>query len=94
MDDVADIQAVVDYLTAPPYNYTITLVAGHSRGGIAGFKWVCTSPHGKEVKHFVNLSSRYRMEVSHPFLALLYRHLTSARENREFTVSPTSHVSA
>ena len=41
-NDVDDIQTVADYLSKH-YGYTITTIVGHSRGSIAGFRWMCTS---------------------------------------------------
>lgn len=56
--DVEDIDTVVEYLKAQ--GYTIDLIVGHSRGSIAGMRWMCLK--GYDVKGFVNVSARYRME--------------------------------
>jgi uncharacterized alpha/beta hydrolase family protein len=63
-NDVDDIQAVVDYL-AKNYGYETTVIVGHSRGSIAGFRWMCTSKDATKVQGYVNASGRYRMEASH-----------------------------
>ncbi|EAU86091.2 hypothetical protein CC1G_07170 [Coprinopsis cinerea okayama7 len=60
-EDLEDLQAVADYLKAK-YGYSIDLVIGHSRGSIAGFRWLATSEDGRKVSAFVNVSGRYRME--------------------------------
>ncbi len=61
-DDVEDIQVVADYLIRE-LGYVIDLVIGHSKGSVAGMRWVCTSPQAASVRGFVNVSGRYRMEV-------------------------------
>jgi pimeloyl-ACP methyl ester carboxylesterase len=61
--DVLDLQIVVDYLKKN-YGYEIDLLAGHSRGAIVAFHWLCTAKEGKDVGGFVNVSGRYRMRVS------------------------------
>ena len=63
-NDVDDIQVVVDYLSKT-HGYTVRVLVGHSRGSIAGLRWMCTSPDAKEVKGFVNVAGRYRMEASY-----------------------------
>ncbi|KLO05842.1 alpha/beta-hydrolase [Schizopora paradoxa] len=60
-NDVEDIQVVADYLIQE-YGYVIDLVIGHSKGSVAGFRWVCISPQAASVRGFVNVSGRYRME--------------------------------
>jgi len=63
-DDVEDIQAVADYLIRE-LGYVIDLVIGHSKGSVAGMRWVCTSPQATSVRGYVNVSGRYRMELIH-----------------------------
>ncbi|KAF8644399.1 hypothetical protein AX16_008460 [Volvariella volvacea WC 439] len=60
--DVADIKTVVSYLTIT-YGYVVDLVVGHSRGSVSAFRWLCTTPEGRNVSCFVNASGRYRMNV-------------------------------
>ncbi|KAJ8523255.1 hypothetical protein ONZ45_g286 [Pleurotus djamor] len=61
-EDIEDIKLVVEHLKTK-YGYVIDLVVGHSRGSIAGFHWMCTSPEGLSVGAFVNASGRYRMRL-------------------------------
>ena len=86
-NDVDDIQVVADYLSKH-YGYTITTIVGHSRGSIAGFRWMCTSIDAAKVRGYVNVSGRYRMEASlilYWKLGILKWHLSQAY--RESTVS-------
>jgi hypothetical protein len=47
------------------YGYRVTLLIGHSRGSIAGCKWLATKTEEKKsVEMFINVSGRYRMDVS------------------------------
>ena len=62
-EDVQDLVVVVEYLTRI-YGYIIDLVVGHSRGCLVSMRWLCTSEHARNVRGFVNVSGRYRMEVS------------------------------
>ncbi|KAH8104526.1 Alpha/Beta hydrolase protein [Cristinia sonorae] len=59
--DVEDLTAVVAYLTSQ-FGYTIDLLVGHSRGVVDAFRWICTAEEGKNVRGFVNVSGRYRMQ--------------------------------
>ncbi|KAI0785253.1 Alpha/Beta hydrolase protein [Abortiporus biennis] len=61
LEDVRDLDVVVEYLKRV-YGYKITLLVAHSRGVIASFRWLCTSPDAKNVKGFVNVAGRYRLE--------------------------------
>ena len=61
-NDVEDIQVVADFLIQN-YGYVFDLVIGHSKGSVAGMRWLCTSPQASSVRGFVNVSGRYRMEV-------------------------------
>ena len=62
-EDLQDLIVVVDYLIQN-YGYSIDLVVGHSRGSLVSMRWLCTSEHAKHVRGYVNVSGRYRMEVS------------------------------
>jgi uncharacterized protein len=62
-DDADDISAAVAYLTSQ-FGYKIDLLVGHSRGAVAGIRWMCTEKEGQDVRGFVNASGRYRMDVS------------------------------
>ena len=62
-DDLEDLRAVVAFLTSQ-LGYSIDMLVGHSRGSIVAFKWICTAPEGASLSAFVNVSGRYRMEVS------------------------------
>lgn len=68
LDDVVDISAVVEYLVKE-FGYQIDLVIGHSRGVVSGLRWMCISEEGKNVRGFVNVSGRYRMEKIYDNLA-------------------------
>ncbi|KAJ3486678.1 hypothetical protein NLI96_g4066 [Meripilus lineatus] len=59
--DTRDIDVALEYLKKH-YGYTLSLIVGHSRGSISGFRWICTREEGKAVRGFVNISGRYRME--------------------------------
>ncbi|THH17825.1 hypothetical protein EUX98_g9054 [Antrodiella citrinella] len=61
LDEVQDLTAIVAYLTTH-YGYEIDLLVAHSRGVVDAFRWMCTSEEGKNVRGFVNVSGRYRME--------------------------------
>ncbi|KAI0078260.1 ectomycorrhiza-regulated esterase [Panus rudis PR-1116 ss-1] len=63
-NDVVDIEVVVEYLTKH-FGYVVHLIVGHSRGVVSAIRWMCTSKYSKNVRGFVNVSGRYRMEVSH-----------------------------
>lgn len=66
-NDVDDIQVVAEYMKRN-YGYDVVMVIGHSRGSISGCKWVCSgSEETKSVRMFVNVSGRYRMNVSLSF---------------------------
>lgn len=62
-EDVDDIRVVVGYLTTE-LGYVIDLIIGHSRGSVVAMHWMCVSAEGKHVRGFVNVSGRYRMDVS------------------------------
>lgn len=62
-EDVEDIQIVVDYMIKE-FGYVVDLIVGHSKGSLSGMRWVCVSPQASSVRGFVNVSGRYRMEVS------------------------------
>jgi len=62
-NDVEDIQVVAEYLIKE-FGYVINLVIGHSKGSVAGMRWVCTSPQAESVRGFANVSGRYRMECT------------------------------
>ena len=72
-EDIEDIAAVAEYLTRE-LGYTIDLVIGHSKGSVAGMRWVMTTDIGKRVRGYVNIAGRYRMDASlnfsHHFLVL------------------------
>ncbi|KAF8158499.1 ectomycorrhiza-regulated esterase [Crassisporium funariophilum] len=72
--DLADIQAVVDYLRST-YGYVIELIVAHSRASITSFRWICTTEDGRKLPAFVNLSARYSMDVHAPVGALWKKHL-------------------
>lgn len=47
------------------YGYYIHMIIGHSRGSLVGCKWLASgTPQAASVEVFVNISGRYRMEVS------------------------------
>lgn len=58
-DDQEDLQTVAKYLAGR--GYAVVLVVGHSRGSFGGFKWLCSTPEGRQLRGFVNVSGRYRM---------------------------------
>lgn len=62
MNDVADIEVVVAYLVKE-YGYVVDLLVGHSRGVISSLRWMCTSEEAKNVRGFVNVAGRYRLDV-------------------------------
>lgn len=62
-DDLEDVKAVVALLTAER-GYVVHLVVGHSRGSVVGMKWASTTTEGRGILGFVNVSGRYRMNVS------------------------------
>lgn len=62
-EDVQDLQAAVAFLRRT-YGYEIDMVVGHSRGSVVGIHWLCKSEEGKRVSTMVNVSGRYRMDVS------------------------------
>ena len=51
------------------------MLVGHSRGSVVSMLWACKHRDGlaKNVKRYVNVSGRYRMEVSfkHVFAAMI-----------------------
>ncbi|TCD70522.1 hypothetical protein EIP91_002867 [Steccherinum ochraceum] len=61
-EDIEDIAAVAAHLSSQ-YGYVIDLVVAHSRAVCSAMKWMCTSVAGSEVRTFVNVSGRYRMET-------------------------------
>ncbi|KAI0345750.1 ectomycorrhiza-regulated esterase [Trametopsis cervina] len=61
-DDVEDISSIVAYLTSK-FGYVVDLLVGHSRGSVAGMKWMCTAKEGQGVRGYVNASGRYRMDL-------------------------------
>jgi len=63
-NDVDDLQVVAEYMKQN-YGYDVVMIIGHSRGSICGCKWLCAgSEETKSVRMFVNVSGRYRMDVS------------------------------
>ena len=62
VDDVADLEAVVAYLTNQ-FGYVVDLIIGHSRGVVTAFRWMCMAKEAATVRGFVNVSGRYRMRV-------------------------------
>ncbi|KAI0335937.1 alpha/beta-hydrolase [Cubamyces sp. BRFM 1775] len=62
-DDVLDLEVVVDYLTKE-YGYVIDMLVGHSRGSVVSLLWMCKhrDGHAKNVRRYVNVAGRYRME--------------------------------
>lgn len=63
LNDVEDIRVVAAFLSSR-YGYHVDLVVGHSRGANVGIYWCCMTEEGRSVRAFVNVSGRYRMEVS------------------------------
>lgn len=63
-NDVDDIDAVVAHLRRE-YGYVVDMLVGHSRGSVAAMLWLCKHKdgHAKDVKMYVNVSGRFRMEV-------------------------------
>lgn len=80
MNDVADIELVVAYLSKE-YGYVVDLLVGHSRGVISSIRWMCTSEKAKNVRGFVNVSGRYRLEVR--YFSLLSLGCHNEYSNRE-----------
>ncbi|KIM24729.1 hypothetical protein M408DRAFT_331689 [Serendipita vermifera MAFF 305830] len=75
--DVDDIQVVAEYLKQT-YDYNVVVVIGHSRGSIAGCKWVCCgSKETLTVQKFVNVSGRYLMGK---FRGIMHRYEDEFRE--------------
>ena len=62
-EDVEDIDTVVRYMMKE-YGYVIDIIIGHSKGSVAAMRWICTAPEGEHIRGFVNVSGRYRMDVS------------------------------
>ena len=62
-DDWEDLRLVTSHMTKH-FGYIIDLLIGHSRGSIIAMRWLCTAEEAKSVRGFVNVSGRYRMEVS------------------------------
>jgi hypothetical protein len=63
-NDVEDIQTVAEYMEKT-YGYYIHMIIGHSRGSLVGCKWLASgTPQTASAELFVNISGRYRMEVS------------------------------
>ncbi|KAH9891612.1 ectomycorrhiza-regulated esterase [Cubamyces lactineus] len=62
-DDVLDLEVVIDYLTKE-YGYVIDMLVGHSRGSVVAALWLCKHRDGlaKNVRRYVNVAGRYRME--------------------------------
>jgi homoserine acetyltransferase len=63
LEDIADMRVVVQHLVAE-FGYKVDLVVGHSRGSVAALSWMCDSDEGRNVRGFVNVSGRYRMNAS------------------------------
>ncbi|KAI0035215.1 Alpha/Beta hydrolase protein [Vararia minispora EC-137] len=61
--DVEDLRVVVRHLTST-YGYVVDLLVGHSRGSVVAMLWICNSEEGKNIGGFVNVSGRYRMDVT------------------------------
>jgi len=59
-DDLEDIKTVTDHLVSR--GYVIVLAIGHSRGSFMGFKWLCSTPEGRQLRGYVNVSGRYKMD--------------------------------
>lgn len=65
-EDLEDLEVVVQYLSKE-FGYVVDLVVGHSRGSVVAMRWLCIAEEAKHVRGFVNVSGRYRMEVSRLF---------------------------
>ena len=63
-NDVDDLEVVVAYL-AKEFGYIVDMLVGHSRGSVVSMLWLCKHRDGlaKNVRRYVNVSGRYRMEV-------------------------------
>lgn len=61
--DEDDISVVARHLI-DTYGYVVKLVVAHSRATGPAMRWVSLAPEAKNVAGYVNVSSRYRMEVS------------------------------
>jgi len=59
-DDLEDLKTVSDHLVGR--GYVITLAIGHSRGSFMGFKWLCSTSRGRQLKGYVNVAGRYKMD--------------------------------
>jgi uncharacterized protein len=62
-EDVVDLEVVIGYLKSK-FGYKIDTLVGHSRGSVVAFHWICKSEDGRRVSAMVNISGRYRMQVS------------------------------
>jgi uncharacterized protein len=62
-EDISDLQVVAEYLKIK-FGYKIDMLVGHSRGSVAALYWICNSEDGRRVSAMVNVSARYRMQVS------------------------------
>lgn len=59
--DVIDIRVVVAFLSKE-LGYTVDMVVAHSRGSISSFKWVASTPEGRNISYYVNCAGRFRMK--------------------------------
>lgn len=62
-EDVEDLSVVAVFLSTH-FGYRVDLVVAHSRGSNAAMHWCSTTDEGRKISAFVNVSGRYRMEVS------------------------------
>jgi alpha/beta superfamily hydrolase len=63
IEDVVDLEVVTNYLKSK-FGYKIDMLIGHSRGSVVAFHWICRSEDGRQISAMVNVSGRYRMDVS------------------------------
>ena len=61
LNEVRDLEAVVRFLNFGS-QYRVDTIIAHSRGSIVAFRWLCTSPMAGQVRSYVNINARFRMD--------------------------------